>query len=358
MNPRDRINTLRKHVTRLRARSASAADELTLAPRLGQVEGDLCNALVEEGQLAEVRTFLQESLKLWATFAQRHPGDETARSFRVEHLYKLADVSDRMGRAQDSLNHLKYAVGLIEQDPKKRSADCLRQLRTCRRYLGWLMYRRGDRGGAKSLLIANAKGVETTDAVSRFCTQIDLRVLEEAEAVATKSEKSARPAAGTGPFPQLKSPTDALQLPDHWAQLAMSALASGDRADPARAARGQSENVYAAMRYLAFMTSQLLQMRAFDAARRTADKMLALGKEVVKRHGDQPFAHLALSVAYSQRYQSAYETKAKDEPAIDEHMKRALQEARAACLLDPDCEPAHHEAYLLERRLSALLAKK
>jgi hypothetical protein len=90
-----------------------------------------------------------------------------------------------------------------------------------------------------------------------------------------------------------------------------------------------------------------------DAARRTADRMLALARLLVGRHTDQPAAHLALSEAYTQHYKNAWQTD--DRPAIERNMRLALDAATRARALDPSNEFARIKVDLLQLKLEKLL---
>jgi hypothetical protein len=89
-----------------------------------------------------------------------------------------------------------------------------------------------------------------------------------------------------------------------------------------------------------------------EEARRTADKMLALGKDLVERHSDQPMAHLVLSEAYFQLSKNAW--RIEDRATVRLTLRRSLDSALRARSLDPESKDARHLAGILQRRLDDL----
>jgi hypothetical protein len=87
-------------------------------------------------------------------------------------------------------------------------------------------------------------------------------------------------------------------------------------------------------------------------ARKTADRMLALGHLLVSRHRDHPAGHLALSDAYTQLYKNAYQTD--DMAAVERNMRLSLDAALRAQALDPYDELVRARVVRRQRGLNDL----
>ena len=130
--------------------------------------------------------------------ATRFPVDETVRHLRSDRLSKLAEVSERVGKPEDSVKYLTGAIQLNKEMLRVApSKDGLRQLLDCRRNLAWLQYGRGERDQARSLVADNVLLLENlppevlgfTTPVNCFVAHIDSQLLDEGAASVTKSDR-------------------------------------------------------------------------------------------------------------------------------------------------------------------------
>ena len=115
----------------------------------------------------------------------------------------------------------------------------------------------------------------------------------------------------------------------NWAELVAQALQSQSHSGPGKAE--EANDGYLLMLLLAQETALQRRSGKLDDARRTADRMLALGRLFVERHPNQMIAYLALSHAYAQLYKNAWPVK--DLVTVKRNLKLALDAAFKACLL-------------------------
>jgi hypothetical protein len=91
-----------------------------------------------------------------------------------------------------------------------------------------------------------------------------------------------------------------------------------------------------------------------DEARRTADRMLALGRTLITRQADQSGGHIALGQAYLQLSKNAWQIK--DRSAIEQNLRLCVESMLRALSLDPGNADLRVFTEADQRRLDDLLA--
>jgi len=358
------IPLLEKVRKRVRAISRTRPDDLRMARQLADVEGRLSESLLQARRREDARTIALESLAKLDRLAGRKPWDESVCDARSSRLHFLAEVSEGMGKSEESVIYLGRAIQLHEEEI--RLAPCASGydgLLFDRRALAWLHFRRGDREQAASLFAANARLLESLPStfsgintpVQRFKADVDSKLCGDGSA-SPRARGTARQESGDkARLSSLRSPTDASQPPQEWARLAAQAIRSSNRPDPASAASRDSEDALNVTRYLTEIASTFRRVHDIDGARRIAERILALGDHFVATYPGQPAAHLVLNQAYIQLYKNALQTN--NQAAVEANMTRALDAAQIASLRDPNSENAQRAVYDLQRRLANLSAK-
>jgi len=358
-----RIPLLEKLKGRLLARSRSHPDDREATRRLDAVEICLRERLQQGARREKAQTILLESLANLDVLARRDPSDESIREI-LSRLHYLAELSEGMGNTDDSVVYLRRAIQLNEDQIRlKPSASGFEGLLFNRRALAWLLFRRGDREQARSLFAANNSLLETLPSelkalitpVQRFKADVDAKISIEGAPSPKAWKTSGHESDDAVRLSRLRSPTDDTQSPQEWARIAAQAIRSDDRADPATAARRESEDALNVTQYLTEIASTLRRVRDIIGAMRIGERITALGHYLVATYPDQRAAHLVLSEAYLQYYRNDWETK--DPDAVETNMRFALGAAQDAFALesriyylDRYIETTRQAVYSLERR--------
>jgi eukaryotic-like serine/threonine-protein kinase len=358
------IPLLEKDRKRLLALSEDRPDDVLVVHQLAVVENRLCECLLQAKRMEDARSVLLESLAKLNVLVERHPVNRTVHSVRATRFRLLAEVSEGMGNATESVSYLSRAVQVLEEEIRiAPSAIGLHLLHDTRRGLAWLVASQGDHERARSLIEANGRLVENPPPECASANRVVLRLENHIDSqlfingfrrdTSCSTESSA--VDGSAPLSGLRSPTDASQSPGDWAKVAALALRSTRNCDPATQARSESENALNVMRYLAKIASRLNRAGDLQSARLIGERMNALANALVESYPNEPAAHLAESLAFVQLYKNAWRTK--DQAAVEVNMKLALDQAEEARLLDPTSEIAQQAVYSVQRRLADLRSK-
>jgi tetratricopeptide (TPR) repeat protein len=359
VNPESLIPALEQTRTRLLAVAARRHDHPVISRQLAFVDTALGFALMQQKRLDEARSHLDESLRCLESVLRHNPRDPAAWERQVAALTHFATLADDQKRPEESLGYQRRAVeageALVRLRPSARSI-CL--LAGTRNGLAGVLARRGDHEQARSLMDANRRVFEHVPVEAETAEVVAYRVFAQLDfdRFRTGSAATVTPASWDGgsghpdPLRKLASP-DADRLPaQDWAELALQALRSAAR--PNLGPAHEPWPGHTLVIRLGNMAAEQRHCGRLDEARRTADRMLALGRLLVARHPGQPFAHLALSEAHIQLYKNAWQTD--DLAAVERDMRLALDAALRAQLLDPNSELARLKVDGLQRRLKDL----
>jgi serine/threonine protein kinase len=360
-NPDSLIPALQQTRRRLLDVAARRPDHPVISRQMAFVDRSLGYALMNETRLDEARSHFDESLRCYESVIRHNPLDHAARDARIIALHGFAILAEGQKRPEESLGYLRLAVDAGEELVRLQpSAYSICLLAETRYKLVQFLTRRGDHEQARALMVANRRMLENVPveaenarvAAWRVFVQLDLDRLSTESAPNLTSASWNDGSGHRDPLPRLASP-DADRLPaQDWAKLALQALCSA--AHPGIGSAQEPAAGYCLVVPLGLMASNQRHCGKLDEARRTADRMLALGRLLVARHPDQPAAHLALSEAYTQVYKNAYQTD--DRAAIEQNMKLALDAALQAQALDPNDERVRFLVDKLQRKHKDLVS--
>ena len=120
------IAVLEKVRRRVPAFSASGPGDLARVAKLAAIEGDLGDRLTQAGRYADAQTVLRRSLGRLDAFELRYPRNERLCKLQTAHLFKLADVSEKVGQSADGVSDLERAIELnrklLADAPARRCA--------------------------------------------------------------------------------------------------------------------------------------------------------------------------------------------------------------------------------------------
>ncbi len=136
-----------------------------------------------------------------------------------------------------------------------------------------------------------------------------------------------------------------------WANLAARALHIGH--GPRRATFRESAAAYQFTRQLQSVASDQRNSQRLPEAVQTADRFVCLARLLVERNPNDPAAHLVLADAYDQVKKNAWQVK--DRAAIEQNLRRAIDENKDALDLAPDDEIARNEMERHRRQLDEFL---
>jgi len=358
------VVTLKQSRERLLALCSRRPDDVTLATELANFDLLSSRQLYGAGRVEDARNILSESLARLDLLAKRHPMESGSGYLRSNILNRLAEVAEKLGNARDGIPFLSRAVDLMEEDWRHSpDVETNAHLFRHRRELAWQWYRSGGVEEAAALALATRRELDSFPSewkqhdlcVDRFLSRVDCLLLAPAAAAETTVATSNDASANSSPLSRLASPTDKSQSSDEWARLAAEALCYNGREPTGATTRGPGR-VHAAIGNLAAVAATFRRLHELAAARRIADRMLALARQTVAAHPEEVDAHLALSEAYSQHYKNASEMN--DDPSEEANMKLALGAAEAGLRVDPDSELARDQVHSLRRRLAKLRAEQ
>jgi tetratricopeptide (TPR) repeat protein len=358
VNPDSLISSLQQTRGRLLAVAARQPVHPVVSRHLADVDQALGFALAREKRLDEARSHFDESLRCYQSVIQHNPLDHLARSNQIGALLGFNQVAKS---PEEVLSHLRRAVDAGEELVRLRpGAGSICLLAETRNSLAGLLARRGDHEQARSVMDANRKMLENVPVEAEFPGVAAWRVFVrlDFDRFRTRSAPTLTAAfqddgsGHTDPLPRLAS-SGADRLPARdWAELAAQALRSAAHADITPAQESQAG--YMLIILLGVMAAEQRHCGQLGEARRTADRMLALGRLLVERHASHPTAHLALSEAYIQINKNAWQIE--DRVAIERNLRLSLDAALQAQVLDPNNEHARFKVDGLQRRLKDLLA--
>jgi tetratricopeptide (TPR) repeat protein len=357
VNPDSFISSLQQTRGRLHAVAARRPVHPVVSRHLAFVDQALATALARERRLDEARSHFDESLRCYQSVIEHNPLDHLARSNQIGALLNFAQIAKS---PEEELSHLRRAVDAGEELVGLRpGAGSILLLAETRNNLAASLARRGDHEQARSVMDANRKMLENVpfDAESpevaafRVFVRLDFARFRTRSAPTLTAASQDDGSGQTDPLTRLAS-SGADRLPARdWAELAAQALRSAAHADITPAQESQAG--YGLIVPLGVMAAEQRHCGQLGEARRTADRMLALGRLLVARHGNHPTAYLALSEAYTQLSKNAWQTD--DRAAVERNLRSALDAAVQAQVLDPNSELARFKADGLQRRLKDLL---
>jgi eukaryotic-like serine/threonine-protein kinase len=334
-----------------------------ISRQLGALDVHLGHALMQAGRLDEARAVLDESVRCWDEIIALDPLDREARFNQISSLYRFAEVAVKQGRFDEAVDHLMRAVkegeGLVgaRLDATSTIALCDSRYR-----LASFLECHGDPEQASSLMAANRRMLDNLPALVddphvaawRVFSRLRFHRLGGGSSPTIDLNPLGDPPGHLDPVQSLSSP-EVDRLPaDAWAELVASALRSACNAGGAPSI--ESDASYTLMQPLAEIAAERRRDGELDEARQIADRLVALGQLLVRRHPGQSNAHIVLCTAYVQLYKNAWRTN--DRTAVERHMRQATDEAVQALALDPTSGVARSQLVDLQRRLKDLLSPR
>ena len=345
--------------------SKSQPDDLQMALSVALIEFRLAQRLQHARRSEDALAKLLESKASLEVFLRRDPLNEDLGDMQMLQFRLLAEVSERLGKSDESIDYLVRAVRSAEDEVRRATrADRFWRLISARRALAWHLFSRGEHDETRKLIAANdglvkhlASECESPLAeCERILADIDMKLINEFSPSETDLAATACEVSVNGPLSSLASPTDASQKPAEWAKIAAEFLRVAKHSGSAATARLDSDDESRVVGHLRALAAMLNRVGKLDGARRIAERMLALGEFSVANHPVEPAAHLSLYLAYVQLYKNA--CRVDDRPAVAANMKLGLAAAQKALALDHGSELAQHAVYDLERRFADLIAKR
>ena len=352
------ISSLEQTRERLLEVAASRPDQSLTARHLAFVDKRLGYALMTEGRWEEARSAFHESVDGWERALRHDPLDHTARRNQILALRGFAQVAEKQGKLEECgallARALDAALLLVSSD---HCAASICVLADSRYNLAHFLARRGDHDAAGSLLCANRRMLEddmidvgNPDVIAwRTFARYDFGRSSAGSSLASSAAASD---GASGRPVEIASSEDEHLTAERWAERAAGALHSAAAFDttPARA----SDAGFRFVLHMGALASEQRRSGKLDLARRTTDRIHALGKLLIVRYPDQAFGHLAASEAFLQYHKNAWQTD--DRAGIEQNLKLALQESLLALTLDPKNEIARFHVEARRRRLKDLLA--
>jgi Protein kinase domain len=351
---------LQRERERLLLLSARSPNDGALTRQLVRVEDRLCLSLMQIDQFELCRTMLLDSLARLNTLAVQRLDDDELDVLRSGRFGYLSQVSEAVGKKEDSVAYLRLAVHTLEgREGNDAKPEFVTSLLRARHDLGWALCGRREHQEACRLFAANhrlAMSQLLEDELLklpaiRFFAHVDWKLFRDSFDPGAPEEKS----IGADRLALLRSPADPTQAPEQWATIALTALASDD-ADPDVAARQSAMDGRLAIDNLAALASTIRRQGHTEEAGRIASRLLALGKRLAQTYRQQPASHLALSDAYLQFSKEGW--KSEDLASIEMNVTFALDAAHKALLLDMTSEDSQQTVYRLQQRLAKLQAGK
>jgi serine/threonine protein kinase len=351
----------RQHLLELRA---ALPDDLQRARRLDAVEHRLCLTMMQSGRFEDARRILLESMGRMETFKRHHTQEKGLNGQLSYRLKLLAEVSESLGKHEDSVVYLSRAVKAIEEENRANpTPETISQLFERRRELAFLRFRHGDPAMAASLFTENLRQVELPPSGFLGPSFATVHFVAHSDAHLFLGDGPGRATTDTvgdglcrnSAFARLAPMTDASQSPATWARIAAEALHSACE-DADDAPHGETRVALNVINHLSWAASMFRGRGELDKARRIDDRSLALANLLVAAHPNEIASYLALSLAHFQVSKDAW--KIEDRKAVEESLKLALQAAQRALGLNPSSEVAQQRIYDLQRRLVGLVAGK
>jgi tetratricopeptide (TPR) repeat protein len=345
---------------RLLAVDARHPDQFVITRQVAFVDKVLGNLLEGRGTSDEARPLYNESLRRLENVIRDDPHDHVARAYQIDALLGVARTDEMQSRPAESLSHYRQAVDAAEELLRiQPGAHAIRQLDEARSQLARFQARQDDHEQASPPIAANRRMLENVPAEEenpevahwRVFVQLERNRIRTSSAL-TRTAASWNDGSGhTHPLPRLAGPDADRLPPQDWAELAAKSLRSA--AHPSIGPAQESEDGYRLAVLLGILATGQRHGDRLDDARRTADRMLALGRLLVARHPQQSAAHLALSQAYMQLYKNAWRTD--NRAAVERNLRLSLDAALQSQVLDPNSELAHAAVEQRQRRLKGLL---
>jgi serine/threonine protein kinase len=350
------LQRVRRHLLAIAARHA---DQVSISRQLAFVDKVLGNLWGGRGNLDEARSYFEHSLQSLERVIRHDPHDHVARAYQIDALWGIASMAEMHSRTTESLSHYRRAVDAAEELARLHpGTDANRTLDEARSQFARFLARQGDREQASPPIAASRRMLENVPAAAENPEVAQWRLFVQSEidrirAISALTRTAASWSDGsdhTHPLQRLAGPDADRLPPQDWAELAARSLRSA--AHPNTGPAQESGDGFRLAELLEILAAGQRHGDQLDAARRTTDRMLALGRILVARHPDQPAAHLALSLAHTQHYKNAYQIK--DRPAVERHMRLALDSALNARSFDPTSERARSHADTLQGKLAGL----
>jgi eukaryotic-like serine/threonine-protein kinase len=346
------LQRTRHHILSMRRQRP---DDVTTYHQLADVDICLATHFEFQGKSDERRFALTECLENAERALQLHPQDLTAIQFRFIACMMLGSVADKQGKREESLDHLERAVAHGEEcmrlDPSPALAT---KVAECRWSLAQMHRRQGNDAKARSLILTNRRMLDDIPeadrtpivAIWRTLVRLDLHQFQ----AGSSSAPGSRPDEGAPLSRLAASEADELSA-ESWAALVARCLSSGPSAIDLT-----SNDLCMFMDHLSERMAWQRRLGRIDEARRAAERMHALARLLVARYPDQGVAHFALCASFQQIAKNAWKTD--DHDAVVRNWKLAIDEARRALVLNPQCARAGFEVADLQKRLDLLLASK
>ncbi len=329
---------------------------ILLASRLGTTLG-------RSGRFHEARAAYEESLRTLDTIDRQDTHEYPTLADRILIQRSLASAYLEQDDARAALLLMRKTIAIGEELVRLRpDARSICQLAMVRNDLVSLSCRQGELDQARSLLVENRSmladvsgDIESPQiAVCRIITGYELDRLNARAGPATAFAWRDDGGGRVDPVVMLASP-EADRLPARsWAELALGGLRA-----PSHSGIGPSEEAeagYALITYLFKMAAAQRHDGKREDARRTADRMLSLGRLLVERRPSQPASHIAISEAYMQLSKNAW--RFDDQAAVERNLKLAVDATQHALALDPGDEHARFLFEQRQQRLNALQAPR
>ena len=325
------LQATRERILQLAGRRPNDPANLNL---LAHVDLLLRKNLEYERKWREAESLHAESLRHWDMVLAKTPADLVAMYRRWQTLWSLGQVFEAEGNFGESLRYWERAIIAGESVWSVMPDPDFSEMAWCRINFAKLLAQLGSRDRERTILKANIKMLKAVPAARRSPV-IDGLLRESSGAL----------------YLNLSDPDTGSN--EEWARRVVRSLEVGPDLDGHDAIQ-VSEAAYLVQKCLSERASTRRRAGKLAEARRTVDRMHALGHLLVSARPEHSAAHLALSEAFRQSAKDAWETI--DRAAVERNWRQALDEARQGLLRDAQDTRANDDTADLERRLRDLSA--
>jgi hypothetical protein len=335
-------------------------DREAMLRQLHRISNRLGRMLVEQHQWDEARRLYQTSIEEATVAILRFPRTGCYREWLVTTLLNLATITEKDHNLGETEALLRRAVLHAEEwsrdDP---AAGLIPPLIWSRRELARVLAGQGRHAEAGALLLANHRATgeaardrpDATSAMERIRNVLDFQSCGPAPPPDPRADEVGPP----DPLTLLASPQGDRLPPEAWAQLALRAHQDTRTSPPATA--GESQDALAFSSRLTEVASAQRLLHRFEQARRTADRLAALGRLLVERNPSDHRAYLVLAEAFEQEGKNAWEPV--ENPKIIERSRyQAMAVTRRALELAPYDELTRHQLERREQKLNEFLRSR
>jgi tetratricopeptide (TPR) repeat protein len=318
INRNELVASLRSARDRIFDLARLRPDDREVSGLLGTCDLFLGRNLELDGKSAEALPIYIEGLAEFERILRKDSDDRAAMYDRWRSLVCIARAYQGLGQIEESLRHWEEAVSVGEQVfPVVGDENTMAE---CRVGLARLLHQQGQHQLEGSLLEGN------------------LRLLIAMSAKGLLPDLERTVAQSFADFVRLDPGSNCDAITAQELVQVVEECLSSTPASPWLSRQSIRKIVALLVDSLSVRCAGHRHAGQMVEARLMEDRMLALGRDLVSRHPDEPSAHLALSEAYVQASKNAWQPE--DDSAIERALRQAVESARQATRLDPSSEQA------------------